>query len=90
MKLRGARSFHLARVGVGPLMRWLALHAHGPGPGMKLGGGCTWRSRVPPVDVSGGTNQQGGGSSTRFAWVGVGVGLQMRKLDHAQAADALA
>jgi hypothetical protein len=51
--------FHLARIGIGPLTRWLALHAYGLGPGVKLGG-VQWRLRMPPVDVSSGTNRQGG------------------------------
>ncbi len=70
----GACLFHSAHIGVGPLTRWLALRIHGPGPEAKLGGGVQWCSRVPPVDVSGGTDRQGGGSGTHFAWVRLGLG----------------
>ena len=40
----------------------------------EVGGGVQWCLQVPPVDINGGTDQQGGSSGTCFAWVGSGLG----------------
>ncbi len=94
VRWRGGSSFHLARVGVRPLTCWLALHAHGPGPGAKWGG-CA----VALAGASRGRQRwhqlTGGGSGSRSAWVGSGSRsgcccVSPSDAFSAQAADALA